>query len=68
MSGSDLYGQGAPTVEVFSKTGRALGSPPTPERRRRPGTGGDTVILGIVEKIHAIPAYLHTLNTDRRSA
>ena len=51
VTASDVYGEPAPTVEVILD-GRNMGAPLTgPRRRRRPGTGGATVLEGIVEAI-----------------
>jgi hypothetical protein len=62
VTACDLYGEPAPKVEVVVPGARGgadvvLGQPATQERRRRPGTGGETTAQGIVEKIHAAPAY-----------
>jgi hypothetical protein len=57
VTACDLYGEPAPRVEVVLPDGTVLGQPPTQERRRRPGTGGETTAAGIVEKVHAAPAF-----------
>lgn len=57
VTACDLYGEPAPRVDVVLPDGTSLGQPPTAERRRRPGTGGETTARGLVEKIHAAPGF-----------
>jgi hypothetical protein len=57
VTACDLYGEPAPRVDVVLPDGTNLGQPPTAERRRRPGTGGETTAKGLVEKVHAAPSY-----------
>lgn len=58
ITAGDQYGRDtAPAVNVHLPDGTVLGQPPTAERRRRPGTGGETTALGLVEKIHAAPGF-----------
>lgn len=57
VTACDLYGEPAPRVDVVLFDGTNLGQPPTAERRRRPGTGGETTARGLVEKVHAAPSY-----------
>lgn len=53
VTATDVYGAPAPAVEVVLD-GRNVGAPPTgPRRRRRPGTGGATVLEGIADSIAA---------------
>lgn len=50
----ELYGEPAPKVQVYLKTGQCLGTPDTgPTRRRRPSGGGQTTLLGVADAIHA---------------
>lgn len=54
VTATDVYGEPAPAVEVLGKDGRRLPTTSTgPRPRRRPGTGGVTIIENIQEAVRA---------------
>lgn len=54
VTATDVYGEPAPSVEVLGKDGRRLPAPTAgPRPRRRPGTGGVTIIENIQEAVRA---------------
>jgi hypothetical protein len=54
VTATDVYGEPAPAVEVLGKDGRRLPTTSTgPRPRRRPGTGGVTIIENLQDAVRA---------------